>query len=102
MASGIADELATTVLLASAAPILVAPAMNHRMWQHPATQSNMTLLAQRGIRRIGPEAGSLAEDESGVGRMAEPEDIVAAIEAHFAAGGRLADLRAIVTSRPDL
>ena len=100
MASGIADELATTVLLASDAPILVAPAMNHRMWQHPATQSNMTLLAQRGVRRIGPEVGSLAEDESGVGRMAEPEDIVAEIEAHFSAGGRLADLRAVVTSGP--
>jgi phosphopantothenoylcysteine decarboxylase/phosphopantothenate--cysteine ligase len=100
MASGLADELATTVLLASDAPILVAPAMNHRMWQHPATQSNMSLLARRGVRRIGPEAGSLAEDESGVGRMAEPEDIVAAIEAHFAGAGRLADFRAVVTSGP--
>ena len=99
MASGLADELATTVLLASDAPILVAPAMNHRMWQHPATQANVTLLEQRGIRRIGPNAGSLAEDESGLGRMAEPEDIVTAIETHFG-GGRLADLRAVVTSGP--
>jgi phosphopantothenoylcysteine decarboxylase/phosphopantothenate--cysteine ligase len=100
MASGLADELATTVLLASDAPILVAPAMNHRMWLHPATQANMALLAARGVCRIGPEAGSLAEDESGVGRMAEPENIVSEIEAHFLGGNRLNDFRAVVTSGP--
>ncbi len=100
MASGLADELATTVLLASDAPVLVAPAMNHRMWAHPATQANMALLAARGIRRIGPETGALAEDEIGVGRIAEPEQIVTEIEAHFASSHRLSDLRALVTSGP--
>ncbi len=100
MAHGLADELATTVLLASAAPILVAPAMNHRMWLHPATLENMHKLEQRGVKRIGPNQGPLAEDESGIGRMAEPEEILAAIEAQFRAGGRLAGMRALVTSGP--
>lgn len=100
MAHGLADELATTVLLASAAPILVAPAMNHRMWLHPATLENMRKLELRGVKRVGPNQGPLAEDESGIGRMAEPEEILAAIEAQFRAGGRLAGLRALVTSGP--
>lgn len=100
MAQGIADELATTVLLASAAPILVAPAMNHRMWLHPATLENMRKLELRGVKRVGPNQGPLAEDESGIGRMAEPEEILAAIEAQFRAGGRLAGMRALVTSGP--
>ncbi len=100
MAQGIADELATTVLLASAAPILVAPAMNHRMWLHPATRQNVETLAARGVRRIGPEAGSLAEDESGIGRMAEPEAILAAVLDHFQSGTLLAGRRALVTSGP--
>ncbi|MBL8663214.1 MAG: bifunctional phosphopantothenoylcysteine decarboxylase/phosphopantothenate--cysteine ligase CoaBC [Candidatus Odyssella sp.] len=100
MAHGLADELATTVLLASAAPILVAPAMNHRMWLHPATLENMHKLELRGVKRVGPNQGPLAEDEMGIGRMAEPEEILAAIEAQFRAGGRLAGLRALVTSGP--
>jgi phosphopantothenoylcysteine decarboxylase/phosphopantothenate--cysteine ligase len=100
MAHGLADELATTVLLASAAPILVAPAMNHRMWLHPATLENMHKLELRGVKRVGPNQGPLAEDESGIGRMAEPEEILAAIEAQFRIGGRLAGLRALVTSGP--
>ncbi len=100
MAHGLADELATTVLLASAAPILVAPAMNHRMWLHPATLENMHKLELRGVKRVGPNQGPLAEDEMGIGRMAEPEEILAAIAAQFRAGGRLAGLRALVTSGP--
>ena len=100
MAHGLADELATTVLLASAAPILVAPAMNHRMWLHPATLENMHKLELRGVKRVGPNQGPLAEDEMGIGRMAEPEEILAAIEAQFRSGGRLAGLRALVTSGP--
>ncbi|MGE0733438.1 MAG: bifunctional phosphopantothenoylcysteine decarboxylase/phosphopantothenate--cysteine ligase CoaBC [Alphaproteobacteria bacterium] len=100
MAQGIADELATTVLLASAAPILVAPAMNHRMWLHPATVANVKTLAARGILQIGPNAGSLAENESGIGRMAEPLEIVAAIETYFGASAPLAGKRALVTSGP--
>ena len=100
MAHGVADELATTVLLASAAPIMVAPAMNHRMWLHPATLENMHKLEQRGVKRVGPNQGPLAEDEMGIGRMAEPEEILAAIEAQFRGSGRLAGLRALVTSGP--
>ncbi|HEY7610491.1 MAG TPA: bifunctional phosphopantothenoylcysteine decarboxylase/phosphopantothenate--cysteine ligase CoaBC [Alphaproteobacteria bacterium] len=100
MAHGLADELATTVLLASAAPILVAPAMNHRMWLHAATLENMHKLEQRGVKRVGPNQGPLAEDEMGIGRMAEPEEILAAIEAQFRGTGRLAGLRALVTSGP--
>ncbi len=102
MASGLADDLASTVLLAADAPILVAPAMNHRMWQHPATAANMAALETRGVTRVGPVDGPLAEDESGPGRMAEPEDILAAIE--NALGGAvhrpLAGRRALVTSGP--
>jgi phosphopantothenoylcysteine decarboxylase/phosphopantothenate--cysteine ligase len=100
MAGGIADELAATVLLASAAPILIAPAMNHRMWDHPATAANLRTLEARGVTRIGPMEGSLAEDESGTGRMAEPEQIVDAIEAHFRQVARLAGSKALVTSGP--
>lgn len=102
MAHGLADDLASTVLLAADAPILVAPAMNHRMWQHPATVANMAALEARGVLRIGPEDGPLAEDESGPGRMAEPEDILAAIERALggAAHRPLAGRRALVTSGP--
>ncbi|MCW5771394.1 MAG: bifunctional phosphopantothenoylcysteine decarboxylase/phosphopantothenate--cysteine ligase CoaBC [Rhodospirillaceae bacterium] len=100
MAHGIADELATTVLLASGAPILVAPAMNHRMWLHPATLENMHKLEDRGVKRVGPNQGALAEDEVGIGRMAEPEEILAAIAMQFRGVGRLAGLRALVTSGP--
>ncbi|MDE0704025.1 MAG: bifunctional phosphopantothenoylcysteine decarboxylase/phosphopantothenate--cysteine ligase CoaBC [Rhodospirillaceae bacterium] len=102
MANGLADDLASTVLLAADAPILVAPAMNHRMWQHPATVANMAVLEARGVLRVGPEDGPLAEDESGPGRMAEPEDILAAIEQALGAAAHrpLAGRRALVTSGP--
>ncbi len=102
MANGLAGDLASTVLLAADAPILVAPAMNHRMWRHPATAANMAALEARGVRRVGPEDGPLAEDESGPGRMAEPEDILAAIEEALdgAAHRPLAGRRALVTSGP--
>jgi phosphopantothenoylcysteine decarboxylase/phosphopantothenate--cysteine ligase len=100
MAAGIADDLAATALLATDRPILVAPAMNWRMWQHPATIANMTLLESRGIRRIGPNSGSLAEGETGPGRMAEPLEIVAAAERLLTAEKRLLGRRALVTSGP--
>ena len=102
MANGLADDLASTVLLAADAPILVAPAMNHRMWQHPATVANMAALEARSVLRIGPEDGPLAEDESGPGRMAEPEDILAAVEEALGAAAHrpLAGRRALVTSGP--
>ena len=100
MAQGVADDLATTVLLATDKDVLVAPAMNHRMWEHAATTANMALLEARGVRRIGPNAGPLAEDETGIGRMAEPMEIVAAIEDYFGADAPLAGRHAIVTSGP--
>ncbi|MBX6366676.1 MAG: bifunctional phosphopantothenoylcysteine decarboxylase/phosphopantothenate--cysteine ligase CoaBC [Rhodospirillales bacterium] len=100
MAAGLADDLASTALLATDRPILVAPAMNHRMWAHPATRANIDILEARGVRRIGPNAGELAEGESGWGRMAEPLEIVEAAAAILGAGGPLAARRALVTSGP--
>ena len=100
MASGLADDLASTALLATDKPVLVAPTMNVMMWAHPAVQANMALLAARGVRRVGPGSGELACGEVGSGRMAEPMQIVAAIEDFFAAPRPLAGRRAIVTSGP--
>ena len=81
MTHGIADDLISTLCLATTAPITVAPAMNHCMWQHPPTQANMAILRTRHIQVIGPDDGLLAENESGPGRMAEPEAIVSALAA---------------------
>lgn len=103
MAHGIADDLASTALLATDKPVLIAPAMNPRMWAHPATRRNLALLEGDGITRIGPNAGAMAErDEFGEGRMAEPMEILAAIEAHFAHVGSatLKGRRVLVTSGP--
>ena len=100
MAGGLADDLASTALLATDKPILVAPAMNFRMWGHAATQANLATLAARGVKRIGPNSGPLAENESGMGRMAEPLEIVAAVEAIFAGAAALTGKRALVTSGP--
>ena len=80
MAAGHANDLATSVLLATDKPVLVAPAMNPRMWTHPATQRNVAQLAQDGITFIGPNTGEMAEaNEAGPGRMAEPDEILASI-----------------------
>ena len=101
MAAGIADDLATAVLLATDRPVMAAPAMNGRMWEHPATQANVARLAGRGVLFVGPEEGEMAEaDEWGTGRMTEPADILAVIETFFAGAGRLHGRRAIVTSGP--
>jgi phosphopantothenoylcysteine decarboxylase / phosphopantothenate---cysteine ligase len=99
MAHGLADDLASTVLLATDRPILVAPAMNFVMWRSDATAANLDTLRKRGVRTIGPEAGELAEGEVGMGRMSEPLAIVAAIEDIFAAGP-LKGRRALITSGP--
>jgi phosphopantothenoylcysteine decarboxylase/phosphopantothenate--cysteine ligase len=80
MAAGLADDLATTVLLATDKPVLAAPAMNVRMWTHAATQDNVETLRKRGIHFVGPNDGVMACNEYGPGRMSEPEEIVAAIE----------------------
>lgn len=101
MASGMANDLATTVLLATDKPVLAAPAMNVRMWHHPATRDNVSLLADRDVRFVGPNEGEMACGEYGPGRMAEPLEIVAAIKAFFGvASGPLAGRRALVTSGP--
>ncbi|CAA7621986.1 fused 4'-phosphopantothenoylcysteine decarboxylase; phosphopantothenoylcysteine synthetase, FMN-binding [Magnetospirillum sp. LM-5] len=99
MAHGLADDLASTALLVTDQPILVAPAMNFRMWEHPATRANLATLKGRGVHTVGPNAGPLAEGESGIGRMAEPGEIVAAIEG-LLAKGPLAGIKALVTSGP--
>ena len=80
LAHGLADDVLTEAALAHAGPVLVAPAMNSRMWAHPATQANVELLRARGVAFVGPVEGELAEGEEGVGRMAEPEEIHARAE----------------------
>jgi phosphopantothenoylcysteine decarboxylase/phosphopantothenate--cysteine ligase len=101
MAGGHADDLASAVLLATALPILVAPAMNPRMWLHPATQRNVAMLRADGVRFVGPNDGPMAEAETGPGRMSEPLEIVAALEALLGTGaGPLAGKRVLVTSGP--
>ena len=100
MAQGRADDLASTVLLATDTEILVAPAMNVRMWWHPATQANLRLLAGRGVRRVGPNDGDMACGEHGPGRMSEPEEIVAAIQDCLGGEAPLSGRRALVTSGP--
>ncbi|WP_115050968.1 bifunctional phosphopantothenoylcysteine decarboxylase/phosphopantothenate--cysteine ligase CoaBC [Xanthomonas arboricola] len=79
LAHGLADDLVTTLCLATAAPLTVAPAMNHRMWLHSATQANVATLRARGVAVVGPDDGPLAEGESGPGRLAEPAAIIAAL-----------------------
>jgi len=79
LAHGIADDLLSTLLLAVDAPVIVAPAMNERMWRHPAVQANCETLRSRGIRFVGPAQGHLACGTVGEGRMAEPQDILASV-----------------------
>lgn len=100
MASGLAGDLASTALLASDKRVLIAPAMNAQMWAHPATQANLSTLAARGVLRVGPGAGELACGEIGLGRMAEPAEILAAITQFFTPDRRLAGRNALVTSGP--
>ncbi len=100
MATGRADDLASTALLATDKRVLIAPAMNVRMWEHPATQANLATLRAQGVLTVGPNAGDMACGEYGPGRMAEPAEILAAIDSFFAAGARLSGRRALVTSGP--
>ncbi|TXN46034.1 bifunctional phosphopantothenoylcysteine decarboxylase/phosphopantothenate synthase, partial [Methylobacterium sp. WL18] len=87
MAGGHAADLATTILLATTLPILIAPAMNVQMWAHPATRRNRATLEGDGIRLVGPNAGKMAEAETGPGRMAEPNEIADAVERMLAEAG---------------
>lgn len=99
MAGGHANDLASTVLMATDTPVLLAPSMNVRMWDHPATQRNLAQLLADGLRVVGPNAGDMACGEYGPGRMAEPPEIVAAITAALGQGP-LAGKRVLVTSGP--
>lgn len=99
MSNGMANDLASTVLLASDKPVLIAPAMNPQMWNHPATQTNVATLRGRGVRQVGPNAGDMACGESGWGRMSEPGEIMDAIARCFASKP-LSGFHALVTSGP--
>ncbi|MEO8114044.1 MAG: bifunctional phosphopantothenoylcysteine decarboxylase/phosphopantothenate--cysteine ligase CoaBC, partial [Phenylobacterium sp.] len=101
-ANGLADDLASTTLLATDKPVLMAPAMNVRMWTHPATQRNLATLKADGVLTVGPDDGAMACGEFGPGRMAEPEAIFQAIEAALAGGGRLplAGKHVLITAGP--
>lgn len=100
MANGIADDLATTALLAADKPVMAAPAMNVRMWEHAATRDNIKRLEKRGVMMVGPNEGDMACGEYGPGRMSEPMEIVHAVERYFAAGAPLSGRKALVTSGP--
>ena len=100
MATGLATDLASTTLLATDKPVMIAPAMNVRMWEHAATQQNLQTLSARGVHMVGPEEGDMACGEYGMGRVAEPAYILAAIQSFFQASNRLMGQRALVTSGP--
>lgn len=99
MANGIADDLATTALLATDKPVLIAPAMNVRMWEHKATMRNVSRLMEDGVFVVGPNEGTMACNEFGYGRMAEPLEIIAAIEEIFQQGGDALSTRPLITSK---
>jgi phosphopantothenoylcysteine decarboxylase / phosphopantothenate---cysteine ligase len=98
LANGYADDVLSEAALAHRGPILVAPAMNTRMWTHAATQANVRTLVENGVELIGPEEGELAEGETGLGRMTEPEDIFARCQVLLGAGGRLRGRRVLVSA----
>lgn len=108
LAHGFADDLLGTLCLATAAPLAIAPAMNHRMWLHPATQANIETLRARGVAVIGPDDGPLAEGESGPGRLREPQAIVAELnrienaarESAASIAGALRGVRVVVNAGP--
>lgn len=100
MAHGMANDLATTTLLATDKPVMVAPAMNQMMWANEATQDNVETLKKRGIMIVGPASGEMACGETGEGRLIEPEEIFSAITDFFFKDKPLAGLTALVTSGP--
>jgi phosphopantothenoylcysteine decarboxylase/phosphopantothenate--cysteine ligase len=99
LAHGHADDLLSTLCLASAAPLYLAPAMNQQMWAHPAVQANLALLRQRGVQVLGPAAGEQACGDVGSGRMLEPHELRDALAASFG-NGALAGLRVVVSAGP--
>ena len=100
LACGIADDLLSTTALAMTAPLLIAPAMNANMWRHPATKANVMVLLSRGARTVGPGRGRLACGDDDVGRMAEPQEIVEALEALLSGKQDFAGRRVLVTAGP--
>ncbi len=99
-ANGLANDLASTTLLATNKPVLMAPAMNVQMWHHAATQRNLKRLAADGVAFVGPNDGEMADGESGMGRLAEPEEIAEAVERSLAASRALDGFKALVTAGP--
>jgi len=99
-AHGLADDFLTNLFLAATCPVLVAPAMDTEMWQHPATQANVATLRQRGVQFVGPASGDLASGLTGPGRLVEPVEIVGAVEALFARTRDLAGRTLLVTAGP--
>jgi phosphopantothenoylcysteine decarboxylase / phosphopantothenate---cysteine ligase len=100
LSGGIADDLITSTLLEATCPLVVAPAMHSGMWEHPATQANVRSLRERGTVMVGPAKGPLAAGDEGVGRMAEPEDILARLEEVASRGRDLTGRRIVVTAGP--
>jgi phosphopantothenoylcysteine decarboxylase/phosphopantothenate--cysteine ligase len=100
LAQGIADDLLTSTLLEATCPLVVAPAMHSGMWENPATQANVIALAERGVHLVGPVSGPLAAGDEGMGRMSEPQDILAAVQDVLATAGDLAGRRVVVTAGP--
>ncbi len=98
MAAGLADDLLGTTLLATTAPVLIAPAMHTAMWEHPATVANLHTLAARGVQVVGPDSGALTGDDSGPGRMSEPDAIHRAAMSLVGRDGDLAGLRVVVST----
>jgi phosphopantothenoylcysteine decarboxylase/phosphopantothenate--cysteine ligase len=98
LAHGLADSVLTQAALAFEGPVLAAPAMNPRMWAHPATRENVARLRERGVVLVGPDEGELAEGEWGVGRMSEPEEIFRRVEAIIERGGQLTGKRVLVSA----
>jgi phosphopantothenoylcysteine decarboxylase/phosphopantothenate--cysteine ligase len=100
LSGGIADDLITSTLLEATCPLVVAPAMHSGMWEHPATQANVRALQERGAVVVGPARGPLAAGDEGLGRMAEPEEILAVLEEVASRGRDLAGRRIVVTAGP--
>ena len=100
VANGLADDLLTSTLLEVTAPLFLVPAMHTGMWQHPATRANVATLIERGALVVGPVVGALAAGDEGLGRMAEPDDILAVLVASFDGIADLAGLRMVVTAGP--
>jgi phosphopantothenoylcysteine decarboxylase/phosphopantothenate--cysteine ligase len=100
LALGLADDLLTSILLEFGGPLVMAPAMHAGMWSAPATRTNVETLRARGVRLVGPEEGPLAAGDEGMGRMAEPDDIVRTVEAALEDGGDLAGRHVVVTAGP--